>query len=84
MAIQHLPRPWLLAALADVPVTVLAEREADERTAHRPEHVLPRAEGRRRRLSARHFAEQRPDDWYGEDCWEGADHWRDLEAERAN
>jgi hypothetical protein len=84
MAIQHLPRPWLLAALADVPLTVLTQREVDERAADRVERVLPRAEGRRRRLSARHFADQRPDVWYGEDCWEGADQWRDLEADRAN
>ena len=30
MALQHLPRPWLLAALAEVPMTLLAQ-EDDER-----------------------------------------------------
>jgi hypothetical protein len=27
MAKHHLPRPWLLAALADVPVAMLAQQE---------------------------------------------------------
>ena len=84
MAIQHLPRPWLLAAPADVPVAILAQHETKEAAADRPEHRLPRAETRRRRLSARHFAEPWPDEWHGEDCWRGADQWHDLEAERAN
>jgi hypothetical protein len=84
MAIQHLPRPWLLAALADVPVTLLAQHEGDEPDADRREHTLPRAEARRRRLSARHWADRWSDDWHGEDCWRGADQRRDAEAERAN
>jgi hypothetical protein len=32
----------------------------------------------------RHFADQRPQEGYGEDYWQGADQWHDLEAERAN
>ena len=84
MAIQHLPRPWVLAALADVPVTMLAQHEADEADADRQEHTLPRAEARRRRLSTRHWAERWPEDWHGEDYWGGARQWRDIEAERAN
>ena len=84
MAIQHLPRPWLLAALADVPVTMLAQHEANVSDADRPEHDLPRREARRRRLSVRHFADQRTHEGYGEDYWQGADPWHDLEAERAN
>ena len=27
---QHLPRPWMLAALADVPVTLLARPRAQD------------------------------------------------------
>jgi hypothetical protein len=84
MAIQHLPRPWLLAALADVPVTMLAQHEANEADADRREHTLPRAEARRRRLSTRHSAEQWPDDWHAEDFWGGARQWREVETERAN
>jgi hypothetical protein len=84
MAIQHLPRPWLLAALADVPVTMLAQHEAKESDADQREHRLPRPEARRRRLSKRHLADQSPDEWHGEDCWRGVDRWHDLEAERAN
>ena len=84
MAIQHLPRPWLLAALADVPVTMLAQHEASEADADQGEHVLPRAEARRPRLSARPRAGRWPADWLGEDCWRGAVQWQDLETERAN
>ena len=84
MAIQDLPRPWLLAALADVPVTMLAQHEATVSDADRPEHHLPRREARRRRLSVRHFADQRPHEGYGEDYWQGADQWHDIETERAN
>ena len=84
MAIQHLPRPWLLAALADVPVTMLAQHEANVSDADRPEHHLPRREARRRRLSVRHLADERPHEEYGKDSWQGADPWHDLEAERAN
>jgi len=84
MAIQHLPRPWLLAALADVPVAMLAQHEPDEAGADRRQHIPPRAEARRRRLSTRHWAEHWPDDWHSEDCWADADQRRELEAERAN
>jgi hypothetical protein len=80
MALQHLPRPWLLAALVDVPVTLLAQHEANEADADRRPHTLPRPEARRRRLSTRHWA----DEWHGEDCWRGADQRHDAEAERAN
>ena len=83
MALQHLPRPWLLAALADMPMTMLAQEDVEESDVARKEHVLPRPEARRRRLSAR----QPPDQsgpWYGEDCWQGVEQWRDLEVERAN
>jgi hypothetical protein len=82
MAIQDLPRPWLLAALADVPVTMLARHETDEAAAR--QRTVPRAEARRPRLSARPVAEQWLDESYGEDCWRGADQWRDVETERAN
>ena len=82
MAIQHLPRPWLLAALADVPMTMGAQHEAGD--ADQGEHVRPRAEARRPRLSARPWADQWPEGWLGEDCWRGAVEWHDLEAERAN
>ena len=84
MARQHLPRPWLLAALAEVPVAILAQQEAKEPGMETREHRLPRAEPRRRRLSARHWADQWPDEWFGEDCWRGAAQWHDLESERAN
>jgi hypothetical protein len=84
MALQNLPRPWLLAALADMPMTMLAHEDAAEPNAEGREHVLLRAEARRRRLSARQSAEQWSDQGYGEDCWGGVDQWRDLEADRAN
>jgi hypothetical protein len=84
MAIEHLPRPWLLAALADVPVTMLAQDETSEADAHRREHRLPRPDPRRRRLSLRDFVDEWPDEWHGEDYWRGVDRWHDLEAERAN
>jgi hypothetical protein len=84
MALQHLPRPWLLAALADMPMTMLAQEDAEESDATRKEQVLPRPEARRRRLGARQPADQWSDPWYGEDCWQGVEQWRDLEVERAN
>jgi hypothetical protein len=84
MAKHDLPRPWLLAALADVPVAMLAQQEPGEADAEQREKVLPRAEARRPRLSARDRADHWPDDWLGEDCWRGAVQWHDLEAERAN
>ena len=76
MAIPNLPRPWLLAALADVPVTMLAQHDANVSDADADrEHHLPRPEARRRRLSVRQFADQRPHEVYGEDYWQGADPW---------
>jgi hypothetical protein len=79
MALQHLPRPWLLAALAEVPMTLLAEKDDEGASVRRGDKVLPRPEARRRRLSARRSAGQ----WSGEDCWQGVDRWQDLEG-RAN
>jgi hypothetical protein len=52
MAMKDLPRPWLLAALADVPVTELARLEVDEPRAGEQARSLPRADQRRRRLAA--------------------------------
>jgi hypothetical protein len=83
MAIQNLPRPWLLAALADVPMTMLAQGDGAEPNADPRDDALPRAEARRRRLSARPSAVWSAE-WYGEDCWRGVDQWRDLEPDRAN
>ncbi|MGH6899953.1 MAG: hypothetical protein ACREJ5_25935 [Geminicoccaceae bacterium] len=51
MAMKDLPRPWLLAALADVPVTELA-LDADASRTDEQEPSLPRADQRRRRLAA--------------------------------
>jgi hypothetical protein len=79
MALQHLPRPWLLAALAEVPITRLAQEDDEGVSIRRRDEVLPRAEARRRRLSARRSAGQ----WHGEDCWQGVERWHDLE-QRAN
>ena len=83
MALHNLPRPWLLAALADMPVSMLAQDGAAEPNANPREDVLPRAEARRQRLSARQPAVWSTE-WYGEDCWRGVDQWRDLEPDRAN
>jgi hypothetical protein len=67
MAMQHMPRPWLLAALADVPVIVLAQQGGgEEPPLDLRERALPRPEPRRRRLSSRRCGNR----WYG------------LEAER--
>ena len=44
MTMQHLPRPWMLAALTDVPVAVLA-RNGKEPDTDWGEHAPP---GRRR------------------------------------
>jgi hypothetical protein len=79
MALQHLPRPWLLAALAEVPITRLTQEDDEGVSIRRRDEVLPRPEARRRRLSARRSAGQ----WHGEDCWQGVDRWHDLE-QRAN
>ena len=45
MTMQHLPRPWMLAALMDVPVAVLAHWNG--RTGHALGRACP-APGRRR------------------------------------
>jgi hypothetical protein len=52
MAMKDLPRPWLLAALADVPITELARLEADEPREDEEKRRLLRADQRRRRLAA--------------------------------
>jgi hypothetical protein len=69
----------LLAALAEVPMALLAQEEDEGVNMRRRDEVLPRPEARRRRLSARQSAGQ----WDGEDCWQGVDQWHDLER-RAN
>jgi hypothetical protein len=51
MAMKDLPRPWLLAALADVPITELARLDADEPRDDEEDRWLPRADQRRRRLA---------------------------------
>ena len=79
MALQHLPRPWLLAALAEVPMTQLAREEDERPDLRRRDDVLPRPDARRRRLSSR----RSPGQWYGEDCWPGVDQWHEGEG-RAN
>ena len=48
MAIENLPRPWLLAALTGLKITELVSpQEGAER---RPQGVAPRPETRQRRL----------------------------------
>ena len=49
MAIENLPRPWVLAALTGLKVTELLALP-DERSDWRREGALPRPEARRRRL----------------------------------
>lgn len=83
MTIQHLPRPWMLAALADVPVTLLARQIGQETDANETEQVPPRPEPRRRRLSTRPSARPWCHAWLGEDAWGGAERWRDVEVDRA-
>ena len=78
MALQHLPRPWLLAALAEVPMTQLAQEDDDGASRRRRDEILPRPDPRRRRLSARRSASQ-----YGEDCWQRVEQWQEFEG-RAN
>jgi hypothetical protein len=79
MALQHLPRPWLLAALAEVPMTSWAQEGDEAGNGSRRNDVLPRPQARRRRLSVRRSAGQ----WCGEDFWPGAEQWQELEG-RAN
>ena len=42
MAMKDLPRPWLLAALTDVPITELARLDADEARQNERDRWLPR------------------------------------------
>jgi hypothetical protein len=83
MTMQHLPRPWMLAALTDVPVVALARRHGKESDTDGQEHAPPRPEARRRRLSARQGVRQWRHASYGEDAWGGAERWRDVEIDRA-
>ena len=50
MAIENLPRPWVLAALTGLKVTELLALPEDERSDRRQERALPRPQVRRRRL----------------------------------
>jgi hypothetical protein len=83
MTMQHLPRPWMLAALADVPVTLLARQNGEEADPDWQDHAPPRPEERRRRLGARPCARQWSDRCYGPDAWGGAERWREIEVDRA-
>jgi hypothetical protein len=83
MTMQHLPRPWMLAALADVPVTLLARQNVRELDTAVHELAPPRPEERRRRLSTRPSARQWCHPEYGEEASGAGDRWRDAEVERA-
>jgi hypothetical protein len=50
MAIENLPRPWLLAALTGLKLVDLLPPEATMSPERRSERALPRPEPRRRRL----------------------------------
>ena len=50
MAIENLPRPWLLAALTGLKITELVSLEEGERAERRPQGMALRPEPRRRRL----------------------------------
>jgi hypothetical protein len=50
MAIENLPRPWLLAALTGLKLVELLPPEATMSPERRSERALPRPEPRRRRL----------------------------------
>jgi hypothetical protein len=50
MAIENLPRPWVLAALTGLKVTELLALPEDARSERRRERGLPRPQARRRRL----------------------------------
>lgn len=82
MTLQHLPRPWMLAALADVPVSLLARHAVEDEAPEWEENAPPRPEERRQRLSAR-YGRQRCHGWYDEDAWGGVEPWRDVEVDRA-
>jgi hypothetical protein len=51
MTLHDLPRPWLLAALADVPVAELVRPAAEVPEDDEPARALPRADQRRQRLA---------------------------------
>jgi hypothetical protein len=51
MAIENLPRPWLLAALTGLRVAELLGPDDAVSTERSPQRPLPRPESRRRRLS---------------------------------
>ena len=50
MAIENLPRPWLLAALTGLKLVELLPPEGGLSSERRSERALPRPEPRRRRL----------------------------------
>ena len=50
MAIENLPRPWLLAALTGLKISELLSLEPAEGAERRPHGGAPRPEPRRRRL----------------------------------
>ena len=83
MASQDLPRPWMLAALTDMPVTMLSRRNATEPDAAEHDDAVPRPDPRRRRLSVRPFADHCSEQGQGEDCWGGAAQWQEVEVDRA-
>ena len=72
---QHLPRPWMLAALRGCAGGGAGTGRKEPDT-HWGEHGPPRPEARRRRLSARRGTRQGCHAWYGEDAWGGAERWR--------
>jgi hypothetical protein len=49
MTIEHLPRPWLLAALTGMSMTEIVQSEEDERLERSPRRPLPYPEKRRPR-----------------------------------
>jgi hypothetical protein len=65
MAIENLPRPWLLAALTGLKVAELLGPEAPQRPERPPQRSLPRPESRRRRLGAHGAA-------HADGCWRQA------------
>ena len=83
MTMQHLPRPWMLAALTDMPVSLLARPHGNEADTKGEENAPPRPEARRRRLSTRHGARLCHHAWYGEDAWGGTERWGEVGVGRA-
>ena len=51
MATKDLPRPWMLAALADVPIDELTRLDGREPHQEQRTDQLPRPDQRRRRLA---------------------------------